>query len=72
MVVVHQFRPRELDAAAGPGDKRDWATALNENADAFAAFAKSLEASGATSFETEFVQPGTRLDVLRVESYVDV
>lgn len=45
---------------------------MNENADAFAAFAKALETSGATSFETEFVQAGTRLDVLKVESYVDV
>jgi hypothetical protein len=40
--VVHQFLPRDLDAAAGTGDRRDWATALNENADMFAAFAKAL------------------------------
>jgi hypothetical protein len=72
VVVVHQFRPRDLDAAAGTGDKRDWATAFNENADAFAAFAIALEASGSTSLETEFVEAGTRLDVLKVESYVDV
>ena len=45
---------------------------MNENADAFAAFAKAFEASGSTSLETEFVEAGTRLDVLKVESYVDV
>jgi hypothetical protein len=72
VLVVHQFRPRDLDAAAEQGDKRDWATALNENAAAFAAFAKALEASGATSLETEFVKAGTKLDLLKVESYVDV
>ena len=72
VLVVHQFRPRDLNAATGTGDKRDWATALNENANAFVAFAKALEASGATSFETEFVQAGTGLRVLKVESYVDV
>lgn len=51
---------------------RDWATALSKNADALAAFAKALEASGATSLETEFIKAGTRLDVLKVESYLDV
>jgi hypothetical protein len=71
-LVIHQFRPRDLDAAAGTGDNRDWVTALIENADAFAAFAKALEATGATSLETQFVEGGTRLDVLKVESYVDV
>jgi hypothetical protein len=70
--VVHQFRPRDLDAAAGTGDTRDWATALSQNADAFALFAKALQASGAISLETEFIEAGTTLDVLKVESYVDV
>jgi hypothetical protein len=72
ILVVHQFRPRDRDVAAGTDDKRDWATALNDNADAVSAFAKALEASGATSRETEFVEAGTRLDVLKVESYLDV
>ena len=72
VLVVHQFRPRDLNAAARTDDKRDWATALSENAEAFATFAKALEASGATSLETEFVQPGTALDVLKVETYVDM
>jgi hypothetical protein len=72
LFIVHQFRPRDLDAAAGTGDTRDWATALSQNADAFAVFGKALEASGATSLETEFVEPGTSLAVLKVESYVDV
>jgi hypothetical protein len=40
--------------------------ALKGNAHAFAAFAKALEASGATSLETEFVNAGTKLDVLKV------
>jgi hypothetical protein len=35
------------------------------------AFAKALEASGATSLETEFIEAGTKPDVLKVESYVD-
>jgi hypothetical protein len=72
VLVVHQFRPRDLTAAAAIGDKRDWATALRANADAFATFAKAVEASGATSLETEFVKAGTRLDVLKVESYADL
>jgi hypothetical protein len=71
VLVVHQFRPRDLDAPAGTGDTRDWATALSQNADALALFAKALEASGAISLETEFIEAGTRLDVLKVESYVD-
>jgi hypothetical protein len=45
---------------------------LNENADAFAAFAKALDATGATSHHTEFVDAGTRLDLLKVESYLEV
>ena len=45
---------------------------MSQNADAFALFAKALEASGAISLETEFIEAGTRLDVLKVESYVDV
>jgi hypothetical protein len=71
VLIVHQFRPRDLDAAAAAGDTREWATALSQNADTFDAFAKVLEASGATSLETEFVEAGTRLDVRKVESYVD-
>ena len=45
---------------------------MSQNADAFAVFAKALEASEATSLETEFIEAGTRLDVLKIESYVDV
>jgi hypothetical protein len=72
VLVVHQFRPRDLDAAVGSGDRRDWATALSENADAFDAFAKALDASGSTSHETEFVEAGTTLDLLKVESHIGV
>ena len=72
VLVVHQFRPRDLDAAAGTGDTRDWATALSQNTDAFALFAQALEASGATSLKTDFIEAGTKIDVLKVESYVDV
>jgi hypothetical protein len=71
VLVVHQFRPRDLDAAAGAGDRRDWATALKENADALAAFAGELQASGSATHETEFLESGTRIDVLKVESYFD-
>ena len=45
---------------------------MSQNADASASFAKALEASGATSLETEFIKAGTRLDVLKLDSYVDV
>jgi hypothetical protein len=72
VLIVHQFRPRDLDAAARTGDSRAWATALRQNGDLFSVFAKALETSGATSLETEFIEAGTRLDVLKVESYVDV
>jgi hypothetical protein len=41
---------------------------LSKNADAFAVFSKALDASGATTLETEFIEAGTRLDVLKVES----
>ena len=70
--IVHQFRPRDLDTAAGTGETRDWARALSQNAAAFAVFAKAFEAGGATSLQTEFIKAGTGLDVLKVESYVDV
>jgi hypothetical protein len=71
VLVVQQFRPRDLDAALEAGDKRDWDTALDANAAAFSAFADELEASGSTSRQTEFVESGTRVDLVKVESYID-
>jgi len=71
VLIVHQFRPQTLDAPLGAGDKRDWVTALSKNAAAFDAFAAEFAASGSITRQTEFVKPGTTLDVVKVESYID-
>jgi hypothetical protein len=65
VVVVQQFVP--LDPAHA-GDRRDWAAALSANADAFSAFVADVSAAGSSSHGTDFVSPGTRLDVIKVES----
>jgi hypothetical protein len=68
---VHQYRPKDLSAAGRAGDTRDWASALSANAAAFDAFAEALIEAGSHSYETDFVKPGTRLRVIKVESLID-
>jgi hypothetical protein len=71
IIVVHQFRPKDLSAAGRPGDNRDWASALSANKAAFDSFAAALIDAGSQSYETEFVKAGTRLRVVKVESPID-
>ena len=70
LLVVHQFVPHDISAVGVAGDKRDWATALTANAEAFDAFATELHASGSKSHDTEFVQGGTTLHVVKVQSVI--
>jgi hypothetical protein len=65
---VHQFAPRDLTAVMLVGDTRDRAAALAANADAFEVFPEQLKLAGATSHETDFVEPGIRLELLKVQS----
>jgi hypothetical protein len=71
VLIVHQFRPQKLDAALAAGDMRDWATALSHNAAALDSFAREFAACGSSTHQTEFVDPGTTLDVVKVESYIE-
>jgi hypothetical protein len=71
-VVVHQFRPRDPDAAEAAGDKRDWAKARARNADAATAFVAELQAAGSRTHATDFVAPGTAIRVTTVESLFDM
>ena len=71
IVVVHQFRPDDVTGAKQAGDSRDWASALAANAAAFNAFAQALADAGSQSHETEFVKPGTRLRLIKVESLIE-
>lgn len=68
VLVVHQFRPHDLDAAFVAGDTRNWRTALETNEEAFKTFCATLEAVGGASFETPFVRAGTNLHALKVEA----
>jgi hypothetical protein len=67
VLVVHQFVPRDPHTA---GDARNWSAALTANAAALEAFVAELNATGSVSHGTEFVKPGTTLQVLKVESVI--
>jgi hypothetical protein len=71
VMVVHQFLPRDVGAAAGAGDTREWQSALAANAESVDEFVAAIEASGSTSHETEFVEAGTTLHVVKVESTIE-
>lgn len=71
VLVIQQFRPRDLAAAKAAGDSRDWSTALAANEAAFSAFASALSDGTSTSHATEFVKPGTMLHVIKVDSFID-
>jgi hypothetical protein len=71
VLLVQQFTPSDLAAAALLGDTRDWSSALASNAAAFDDFAAELEASGAVSHETQFVKAGTTLRPLNVHSAIE-
>jgi hypothetical protein len=70
IVVVHQFRPHDLEAARQAGDTRPWVEALDRNLRAFNSFAAAIDASGSCSHETEFVKPGTAIHLVKIESYL--
>src|SRR5205823_4241373 len=42
VMVVHQFFPRDLDAAKGAGDQRDWTTKPAANRDSLQKFVSAL------------------------------
>jgi hypothetical protein len=71
VLIVHQFRPADLDAARRAGDRRGWASALAANAQAFEAFGAALAEHGSSSRETEFVKSGTTLHVMKAQSFVE-
>jgi hypothetical protein len=70
VLVVQQFVPRDLKSGYRSADKRGWSSALAANTSAFDAFAAELEASGSVSHETDFVQSGTALHVVKVDSTI--
>jgi len=71
IVVVHRFRPRDLTAPHPVGDKRQWQPALTATALAYEAFAADLAAAGSRSHETPFVEAGTGIQLIKVESFID-
>jgi hypothetical protein len=71
VLVVHQFVPRDPDAARLAGDTRNWSAAMTANAAAVDAFVAELRTTGSVSHRTEFVKPGTTLQVVKVESVID-
>ena len=71
VLVVQQFRPRDLDAAREAGDKRAWRKALDANELAFADFVEALSQAGSESHETEFVQSGTKIYPIKIEVPLD-
>jgi hypothetical protein len=68
VLIVHQFAPRDLDAAKTAGDRRHWRTALEANGASFDSFVSALVAAGAQSHETDLVRPGSALNVIKVHS----
>lgn len=72
ILVVHQFRPPDLATAARTGDTRDWEAALESNGAAFGTFARDVAGASGVSHHTEFVEPGTRLHVVKVESLIEM
>jgi hypothetical protein len=70
VLVVHQFRPADAGAARLGGDNRDWDSALSANNAALSAFTDALKEAGGMSHATEFVEAGTRLYVMKVDSLI--
>lgn len=72
VLVVHQFVPRDPDAAKAGGDSRDWTAALAANQSSFDTFVSALATAGGRSHKTEFVSPGTELNMMKVVSSITV
>jgi hypothetical protein len=70
IVVVHQFQPRDLDAAREAGDQRDWPAALAANAKAFSLFEAAIAATGSCSHKTDFVEAGTAVRLVKANSHI--
>lgn len=71
VLAIHQFLPRDLGAAAEAGDKREWRSALATNVERLDAFVAAMQASGSRSHDTDFVEAGTTLHVVKVDSAID-
>jgi hypothetical protein len=71
VLIIHQFRPDDLYAAELAGDGRNWRAALAANQAMFDTFAAAFASAGTQSHATEFVRPGTRLEVIKVESLIE-
>ena len=69
-LVVQQFAPRDLTAGFPVGDRRKWSSALDAHRAAFDVFAAAINESGSVSHATEFVNAGTRLHVVKIESTI--
>jgi hypothetical protein len=72
ILLVHQFRPRDLAEAARAGDRRNWTSRLEQTEAKLVAFTEDVVKAGGFSHETEFVKPGTRLHITRVETVFEV
>lgn len=70
VLVLHQFRPADSAAARLANDLREWDSALAANTAAISAFTGALEEAGGLSHGTEFVEAGTRLVVVKVDSLI--
>lgn len=70
LVLVQQFVPGDVAEATRGGDARKWTSALEANTKALDEFAAEIRAAGSESYKTEFVRPGTRLHVAKVESTI--
>jgi hypothetical protein len=70
-LVVHQFSPRDLVGAREAGDRRDWTAALERNHRELEVFVTRFAAAGGRSRGTEFVEAGTKLNVIKVQSVID-
>jgi uncharacterized protein DUF6946 len=71
LLVVHQFKPRDLVAAARNGDERGWTVALALSASALAGFSSALVAAGSESHESQLVRAGTTIRVITVLTTFD-
>lgn len=66
VLVIHQLRPQDL-GNVDPSDTRNWAAALAKNDEQLTDFQSAF---GGMSHDTEFVAAGTKLYVLKVESWI--
>jgi hypothetical protein len=68
--VEAEFGPRDPSGASRDDDRRFWSAALAANAKAFDAFAAEIEA-GSQPHQTGYVNAGTTLHLLKVQSPIE-